>query len=92
MHRYYINNINNLLVAREGIEPPPRGFSAADGVVMGLVINHLHRLPPLFPGAPRHNPGTPNLSWSHFWHKANETRDLVEDDGALAQDVVHCNT
>jgi hypothetical protein len=52
----------------------------------------LQRLADPFPGSPRHNPGTPNLSWSRFRHKANETRDLVDDDGALAQNVVHCNT
>jgi hypothetical protein len=32
---------------------------------MGLLINRLQRLPALFPGQPRHNPGTANLSWSH---------------------------
>jgi hypothetical protein len=28
----------------------------------GLQINHLQRLANTFPGKPRHNPGTPNLS------------------------------
>jgi hypothetical protein len=30
---------------REGIEPPTRGFSAADGTYRGLSINHLQHLP-----------------------------------------------
>ncbi len=51
--------------------PPTRGFSAADGRSRSLSINHLQRLPSPFPGSPRHNPGTPNLSWSRLRHKAS---------------------
>jgi prevent-host-death family protein len=57
------------MVAREGIEPPTRGFSAVDGVYRGLLINRLQRLPSS-QAQLRHNPGTPSLSWSHFRHCA----------------------
>jgi hypothetical protein len=33
-----------------------------------LQINHLQRLAEPFPGTPRHNPGTLNLSWSDLRH------------------------
>ena len=63
-------------VARGGIEPPTRGFSAVVAGSRGLIINRLQRLPPLSPGTPRHTPDTPNLSWSHSWHMAQAKRQL----------------
>ncbi len=49
----------------------------------GLSINHLQRLADPFPGSPRHNPGTPNLSWSHLGHEVNETRIPVAGNAPL---------
>jgi hypothetical protein len=74
------------------LNPRHADFQPPTGVLGALLINHLHRLPPRFPGTPRHNPGTSNLSRSRLRHKANETHDWVDDDGLLASDVVHCNT
>jgi hypothetical protein len=74
------------------LNPLRADFQSFFGGFRGLLINHLQRLADPFPGTPRHNPGTPNLSWSRLRHKANETHDWVDDDGALAQSVVHCNT
>lgn len=45
---------------------------------MGSLINHLQRLPLLFPDPPWHNPDTPNLSWSHVRQKAKR-RTLLEN-------------
>jgi hypothetical protein len=56
------------MVARGGIEPPTRGFSAGEGDSRGLLINHLQRLPAPSPGTPRHNYGTPSLSSTQSWH------------------------
>ena len=47
------------MAAREGSEPPIRGFSAEERRRKSLFINHLHRLPSPKPGSFRHNPGTP---------------------------------
>ena len=70
-------------VDREGIEPPTRGFSVADGYSRGLLINHLQRLPPHVPGPPRHNPGTPNLSWSHSWYSLSFESQVVGSEGEI---------
>ena len=61
------------MVARGGIEPPTRGFSAVVAGFRGLIINHLQRLPALSPATPRHIHGTPNLSSTHSWHRASRS-------------------
>ena len=43
-------------------------FQSFFGDSRGLSINHLQRLPALFPASPRHNHGTPSLSSAHSWH------------------------
>jgi hypothetical protein len=79
-------------VAGRELNPRHADFQSFFGGLRGLLINHLQRSPTPFPGTPRHNPGTPNLSWSRLRNRANETRDLVDDAGSPAPDVVHCNT
>jgi len=44
----------------------------------GLKISHLQRLPPLFPGSPRHTYGTPNLNSTRSRH-SNASRLLRHD-------------
>jgi hypothetical protein len=39
----------------------------------------LQRLADPFPGTPRHNPGTLNLSWSQMWHSTFELRCFTWD-------------
>jgi hypothetical protein len=63
----------------------PDGQSFFRGL-RSLLIKHLQRLPPLFPGSPRHNPGTPNQNWSRFRDEAIETRILVDGDGPLTEE------
>ena len=46
-HKSLINL--RLLVAREGIKPPARGFSAEESGHRGLLINHSQRFPPRNP-------------------------------------------
>jgi hypothetical protein len=63
------------MVAREGIEPPTRGFSAASRGFQGFINQHLQASCRPFPGSPRHTPGTVNLSWSHLRHSWLVDRD-----------------
>jgi hypothetical protein len=39
--------------------------------ITGASINHLQRLPNLFPGSPLHTYGTPSLSSTHSWHSGS---------------------
>jgi hypothetical protein len=48
--------------------PPWHHFEKICVIEMGLSINHLQRLADPFPGTPRHNRGTPNLSSTRSWH------------------------
>ena len=54
-----------------------------------LSFNNLQRLPAPFPGSPRHNPGTPNLSSIHSWHTPEALRPLwpFGDDLAVLPDI-----
>src|SRR5271157_5113557 len=63
------------------MNPRHADFQPAAGGSRGLSINHLQRLPPLFPGTPRHNPGTLNLSWSHSWYSflAGRGQEFIAD-------------
>jgi hypothetical protein len=70
------DQVPDLMVARGGIEQSSHrhaDFQSSDGGSRGLLVNHLQRLRPLSPGPPWHNPGTPNLSWSHSRHMPSET-------------------
>jgi hypothetical protein len=53
----------------EIMNPRHADFQSAFGGSRGLSINHLQRLADPFPGTPRHNPGTLNLSRSRSWHR-----------------------
>src|SRR5579862_6307266 len=64
-------------VAGRELNPRHADFQSFFGDSRGLSINHLHRLANPFPGTPRHNPGTLNLSWSHSWHEAKELVSLL---------------
>jgi hypothetical protein len=59
-------------IAGRELNPRHADFQSFFGGLRGLTINQLQRLADPFPGTPRHNPGTPNLSWSRFTHEANE--------------------
>ncbi len=70
-------------VDREGITPQHADFQSAAGYSRGLSINHLQRLVDPFPGTPRHNPGTPNLSWSRCWHSLSYESQVVGSEGEI---------
>src|ERR1700735_5279374 len=50
------------------LNPRHADFQAFREGLRGLTINHLQALASPFPGTPRHNYGTLNLSWSHLRH------------------------
>ena len=61
-----------ILMPAEGLEdlnPRPTVYKTAIKRSMGLLINHLQRLPAPLPGPSRHNYGTPNVSSTHSWHR-----------------------
>src|SRR5450631_3331592 len=66
------------------LNPRHADFQSLFGVSRGLSINHLQRLADPFPGTPRHNPGTLNLSRSHSWQETNGTRIPVNGERASA--------
>src|SRR5450631_3413357 len=87
------------LVAMEGLEPPTRGFSVIFRGFEGFINQSLEascrplpRHTKAHQGTPRHNPGTLNLSWSVYGTRQMRPAIWLTDAGALAQDVVHCNT
>src|SRR5713226_4693805 len=68
-HYGYLTTQNGYWPGRE-LNPRHADFQSIFGDLRGLSINHLQRLADPFPGSPRHNPGTLNLSWSRFRHEA----------------------
>jgi acetyl esterase/lipase len=68
------------------LNPRHADFQPAAGCSRGLLINHLQRLADPFPGIPRHNPGTLNLSWSRSWHETKRQKELVFRSIAIAVD------
>ncbi len=80
--------IRSFLVAGRELNPRHADFRCLSRGLRHLSINHLQRLADPFPSTPRHNPGTPNLNWSHCWHEAAKVRSLVRPESAPRPPIV----
>jgi hypothetical protein len=69
MQSFVLQIINLLFLWWPGVELNHRhaDFQSGERDSSGLLVNHLQRLLALFPGTPRHNHGTLNLSSTHSW-------------------------